>query len=80
MPMSPAEFKDLRTQVGTPDEVARAMQCSRSTITRWESGARPIPGPAKVLIRRLAIEAQAELEAERKEVERLEKLKGKANA
>lgn len=75
--MTPAEFSELRQAIGSPEEVARMMECGREAIWRWENGKRAIQGPIRVLIRILAKQAQDEKEAEAAEVRRLAKLEAK---
>ena len=71
--MTPDDFKRMRETIGTDNEVADAMETTRSTIHRWENGKREIPGPARVLIRILAERAATERAAETVQVRRTER-------
>lgn len=74
--ISAKDFGTLRKSLGDPQEVADMMETGRSTIWRWEGGKRPVPGPARVLIRLLAIENEHERRREAKEVARIKRLRG----
>lgn len=50
-PMTVEQFTILRTDIGDQKQVAKLLGCSSSTISRWESGQRIIPGPARVALR-----------------------------
>ena len=52
--LSPAEFLEARRALGLSQAaLARALGVTIRTIGRWEHGARRIPGPAVLLLRRL---------------------------
>ena len=57
-PMEAAEFKRLREKVGDQAKVAAMMESHNVTLSKWETGKRAVPGPARVLIRKLAEEAE----------------------
>jgi repressor LexA len=52
--MRPDEFRKIRLELGlTQEELARRLQTTRMTVTRYEGGTRRIPGVVDVVIRQL---------------------------
>jgi DNA-binding transcriptional regulator YiaG len=57
--MEPKEVKRIRKRLGrTQAELAQDLGVSRETVARWETGTRPVPGPAARLLERLQREGQ----------------------
>lgn len=56
--MNPADFRNLRKGLGyTQHELAEALLMGKwgwQTISKWENGDTPIPGPVQIAIRCLA--------------------------
>lgn len=52
--MAPTQFMELREKIGSSYEIASLMGVSYTTLYRWETGQRAIPGPAACLIKILA--------------------------
>lgn len=53
--MTPADFRTARATLGlTQHQMAEALQMGKhgwQTISGWETGARPIPGPVAIAVR-----------------------------
>ena len=50
--MTPAEVRAIRERLGlTTQQLAAALECTVRAIQQWESGARNVPGPARVALR-----------------------------
>ena len=54
--MQPAEFRAARLLAGlqTQQATADALETTLRTVQRWEAGAAPVPGPARVALRCIA--------------------------
>jgi DNA-binding transcriptional regulator YiaG len=76
--MPSSEFVRLREIVGSVQEVAQKMETSENAVYRWQNGQRPVRGPAKVLISRLAKEAEFERVFESKMVKQSANRRAKA--
>ena len=48
--MTAAQYKAEREKRGTQEEVAALLGVSRVTVARWETGARPISGLARLAL------------------------------
>lgn len=54
------EFRFLRTYLGhSGEDVATRFAVSRETVSRWETGALKVPGPADVALRYMALMGKA---------------------
>ena len=50
--MTPAEVRVARERLGmTTQQLAAALECTVRAVQQWESGARNVPGPARVALR-----------------------------
>ena len=59
--MTAQELKAIRQRFKLSQaDLAAFLQAAKSTISRWESGERPIPGPARCLLT-LLVESSGQL-------------------
>jgi len=72
--MTGEEFRKLREAIGDQRKIAETMEVHPVTVSNWESGKYAIPGPARVLIRKLHSEASVrnarieQLEQQKREI------------
>ena len=84
--MNAQEFDALCVTIAGTDQptgdvtIAEAFETHRSTVRRWRDGDRAVPGPARVLARILAKQAEAEAAEERRQVAASERARAKAAA